>query len=145
MAVSRVCFCSPGCFFLLDPSERNCRNPITFDNAASTTTGGVEGRRRGREPEVQTVHSVYSTGMSHHQIVLLEHALRQVFRIDQTGWDEIPLDLHPSFAKYMSTEVWTGLPDLLTLREAALMIIRDAIARTGEFGNEKPVSVASGM
>jgi hypothetical protein len=37
----------------------------------------------------------------------------------------------------MDEEVWTGLPDLLTLRQAALMIIRDAIARTGEFGDEE--------
>jgi hypothetical protein len=82
------------------------------------------------------VRSIYSNSMSQHQIQLLEHALRQVSEIDQASWDEIPADLHPSFAKYMSEEVWTGLPDLLTLKEAALMIIRDAIARTGEFGDE---------
>jgi hypothetical protein len=84
------------------------------------------------------VHSVYSKSrMSQHQILLLEHALRQVLKIEQTGWDEIPMDLHPSFAKYMGGDVWTCLPDLLTLREAALMIIRDAIARTGEFVDEE--------
>jgi hypothetical protein len=71
--------------------------------------------------------------MTGHQILLLEHALRLLFRIEQSGWDEIPLDLHHSFAKYMDDDVWTGLPDLLTLREAALMIVRDAISRTGEF------------
>jgi hypothetical protein len=81
------------------------------------------------------VHSIHS--MSQHQILLVEHALRQLSEIDQANWDEIPMDLHPSFAKYMDEEVWTGLPDLLTLRQAALLIIRDAIARTGEFGDEE--------
>ena len=81
------------------------------------------------------VHSIHS--MSQHQTLLVEHALRQLSDIDQASWDEIPMDLHPSFAKYMDEEVWTGLPDLLTLRQAALMIIRDAIARTGEFGDEE--------
>jgi hypothetical protein len=81
------------------------------------------------------VHSIHS--MSQHRILLLEHALRQLSGIDQASWDEIPMDLHPSFAKYMDEEVWTGLPDLLTLRQAALLIVRDAIARTGEFGDEE--------
>jgi hypothetical protein len=49
------------------------------------------------------------------------------------------MDLHPSFAKYMCRDVWTGHSDLLTLREAALMIVRDAIMRTGEFGDEEPI------
>ena len=82
------------------------------------------------------VHSVYSKSMSRHQISLLEHALRELAKIEPIGWDAIPTDLHPSFAKYMSADVWTGLTDLLTLREAALMIIRDAIARTGEFAED---------
>ena len=82
------------------------------------------------------VHPVHSKGMSQHQVVLLEHALRQVSKIEQAGWEKIPIDLRPSFAKYMGEEVWTGQPDLLSLREAALMIIRDAIARTGEFSEE---------
>ena len=81
------------------------------------------------------VHSIHS--MSQHQILLLEHALRQLSEIDQASWDEIPMNLHPSFARYMDEEVWTGLPDLLTLRQAALLIVRDAIARTGEFGDEE--------
>ena len=92
---------------------------------------------RVRERETQMAHSVYSKSMSQHQILLLEHALRQVSKIEQPGWDEIPMDLRSSFARYMCEEVWTGLPDLLTLREAALMIIRDAIARAGEFGDEE--------
>ena len=81
------------------------------------------------------VHSIHS--LSQHQILLLEHALRQLWEIDQASWDEIPMDLHPSFARYMDEEVWTGLPDLLTLRQAALLIVRDAIARSGEFGDEE--------
>jgi hypothetical protein len=81
------------------------------------------------------VHSIHR--MSQHQTLLVEHALRQLSEIDQASWDEIPMDLHPSFAKYMDEEVWTGLPDLLTLRQAALLILRDAIARTGEFGEEE--------
>jgi hypothetical protein len=35
----------------------------------------------------------------------------------------------------MCRDVWTGQSDLLTLREAALMIVRDAITRTGEFAD----------
>jgi hypothetical protein len=88
------------------------------------------------KPELQMEHSVGSKSMSQHQTLLLEHALRQVTKIERAGWEEIPTDLHPSFAKYMGEEVWTGQPDLLSLREAALMIIRDAIARTGEFSEE---------
>jgi len=81
------------------------------------------------------LHSEYSKNMTPHQISLIEHALRQVSRIDQTGWESIPPGLHPSFAKYMCRDVWTGQSDLLTLREAALMIVRDAITRTGEFAD----------
>ena len=80
--------------------------------------------------------SVNLESMTQHQLLLVEHALRQVSKIDQVGWDTIPIDLHASFAKYMCTDAWTGRSDLLTLRIAALMIIRDAITRTGEFGNE---------
>jgi hypothetical protein len=88
------------------------------------------------------VQSVYSKSMSQRQMSLLEHALRQVAKIDQASWDAIPVDLHFSFAKYMGDEVWTHRPDLLTLRGAALMIIRDAIARTGEFSDgEESMSV----
>jgi hypothetical protein len=83
------------------------------------------------------VHSVESRSMTPHQISLLEHALRQVSKIEQSGWDAIPMDLHPSFARYMHRDVWTGMCDLLTLREAALMIVRDAITRTGEFAGEE--------
>jgi hypothetical protein len=83
------------------------------------------------------VHSIESKSMTPHQIALLEHALRQISKIEQAGWDAIPLELHPSFTKYMCRDDWTGLSDLLTLREAALMIVRDAIARTGEFADEE--------
>lgn len=83
------------------------------------------------------MHSVDSKHMTHHQISLVEHALRHVCRVEEAGWDGIPSDLHPSFAKYMCRDVWTGQSDLLTLREAALMIIRDAITRTGEFQEQE--------
>jgi hypothetical protein len=81
--------------------------------------------------------SVESKGMTQHQILLLEHALRQVSKIDQPGWAAIPTQLHPCFAKYMCRDAWTGLSDVLALREAALLIIRDAITRTGEFCDER--------
>ena len=83
------------------------------------------------------VHSAVSRNMTHHQITLVEQALRQLTRVEPTTWDEIPLDLQLSFTKYMCRDVWTGQCDLLSLREAALMIIRDAIMRTGEFGDEE--------
>ena len=83
------------------------------------------------------LHSVVSKGMTEHQIALVEHALRQISKIEQSGWDGIPGDLHSSFAKYMCRDVWTGECDLLSLREAALLIIRDAITRTGEFSDEE--------
>jgi hypothetical protein len=37
----------------------------------------------------------------------------------------------------MSKDVWTGEPDALTLSEAALLIVRDAIMRIGEFGDDE--------
>ena len=83
------------------------------------------------------VYSAGSRDMTHHQILLVEEALRQISRIEPAGWDGIALDLHPSFAKYMCRDVWTGQSDLLTLRDAALMIVRDAITRTGEFQEEE--------
>ena len=81
-------------------------------------------------------HSVDSVSLSHHQMCLLERALLVLAKMDEGGWHEMPLDLRISFAKYMHSEVWTHLPDLLTLREAALLIVRDAIARVGEFNPE---------
>jgi hypothetical protein len=81
--------------------------------------------------------SVDSRNMTHHQISLVEHALRQVFRIEPAEWDELPLDLQASFTRYMCRDAWTGQCDLLSLREAALLVIRDAISGTGEFGDEE--------
>jgi len=75
--------------------------------------------------------------VTQHQISLVEYALRQVSKIEQNTWEAIPADLHPSFARYMGRNVWTSQSDLLTLRGAALMIIRDAITRTGEFSNRE--------
>jgi hypothetical protein len=37
----------------------------------------------------------------------------------------------------MVKDCWTGESDLLDLRHAALMIVRDAIARTGEFADDE--------
>ena len=84
------------------------------------------------------MHSVYSKSMSQHQLALLERSLLILTKLDECGWSEMPLDLRISFARYMHPEVWTQLPDLLTLREAALKIVRDAIAHTGEFSIEAP-------
>ncbi len=67
------------------------------------------------------------------QTELLEHALRLVTGICPLTWQETPSHLRHSFAKHMSKDLWTGEADLLSLPEAAMMIIRDAIARTGEF------------
>ena len=80
---------------------------------------------------------VRSRGMTQNQIDLVEHALRQVCRILDSGWDTIPMEFHPFFVKYMCKDVWTGRSDPLTLREAALMVIRDAITRSGEFADEE--------
>jgi hypothetical protein len=82
------------------------------------------------------VRSVYSTGMSQRQLTLLEHALRELSNIEPPSWDAIPLNLQPSFETHMGKDAWTGLPDLMTLRQAALTIVRDAIARIGEFAED---------
>lgn len=81
------------------------------------------------------VHSVDPKGMTPHQISLVECALRQITRIEQVKWSEMPMDLHLSFARYMCPDAWTGMPDALTLRDAALLIVLDAITRSGEFGD----------
>jgi hypothetical protein len=75
--------------------------------------------------------------MSQLQIDLVEYALRQIAEISPSGWESIPLHLHPSFAKYMDRDVWTGQSDVLSLREAALMIVRDAITQSGEFASDE--------
>jgi hypothetical protein len=80
---------------------------------------------------------VQSVSMTHRQIELLEHALRLAAKLSETGWDGIPAELRPSFARYMSKDIWTGRCDLLDLRYAALMIVRDAIVRAGEFAGEE--------
>jgi len=80
-----------------------------------------------------TVQALLRKGMSQLQIDLVEHALRKVARISPPSWDEIPEHLHHVFARYMERDVWTGEPNLQTLPEAALMILRDAITRSGEF------------
>ncbi len=71
------------------------------------------------------------------RIDLLEHALRQITGISRSGWADIPDYLHPSFARYMAKDAWTNEYDPFTLREAALLIVRDAIAKTGEFAEDE--------
>jgi hypothetical protein len=71
------------------------------------------------------------------KLELLEHALRELTGIAPSSWHDIPQHLQASFAKYMNKDVWTGEPDPLTFSEASLLIIRDAIARTGEFANDE--------
>ena len=83
---------------------------------------------------LQTVHPRSATQK---QVELVEHALRQLTRISRSAWPEIPQYLHPAFARYMSKDAWTGEPDALTLSEAALLIVRDAIMRIGEFDNDE--------
>ena len=80
---------------------------------------------------------VHSFSMTRRQIELLEHALRLVAKLSETGWDGISAELRPSFARYMSKDCWTGRCDLLDLRLAALMIVRDAIVRGGEFAEDE--------
>jgi hypothetical protein len=45
------------------------------------------------------------------------------------------MHLHSAFGKYMDEDVWTGEYDPLTLSEAALMIVRDAILGIGAFSD----------
>lgn len=73
--------------------------------------------------------------MTQRQIELLEYALRQITRAERASWQDIPNHLRSSFARYMDADVWTHNADLATLRDAALKILRDAIARTGEFSS----------
>lgn len=81
--------------------------------------------------------SVCPTSMSQHQMALLECALREISNIKPCGWDVIPWDLQHSFETRMGRDAWTGLPDLMTLREAALTIVLEAIAHTGEFAEDE--------
>jgi hypothetical protein len=76
--------------------------------------------------------------MTQIQIEVVEHALRRLTEVSPSGWDAIPTELHPYFAKYMDRDVWTGQSDLKSLREAALLIIRDAITQSGEFASDAP-------
>ena len=83
---------------------------------------------------LQTVHPSSATQK---QVELVEYALRQLTRISRSSWPEIPQYLHPAFARYMSKDAWTDEPDALTLSEAALLIVRDAIMRIGEFRDDE--------
>lgn len=83
------------------------------------------------------LQSVHPKSAPHSRVELVEHALRQVTGIARSGWHNIPQHLHPSFARYMTKDVWTGESDPLTLSEASLLIVRDAITRTGEFADDE--------
>ena len=83
---------------------------------------------------LQTVHP---RSVTQKQVELVEHARRQLTGISRSAWPEIPQYLHPAFARYMSKDAWTGEPDALTLSEAALLIVRDAIMGIGEFGDDE--------
>ena len=80
---------------------------------------------------------VASKNATQSQVELLEIALRQVTGMSRMDWPDIPIHLHRSFARYMAKDVWTGEPDPVTLSEAALRIVRDAIMRTGEFADDE--------
>ena len=82
------------------------------------------------------LQSVHPRSATQSHIDLVEHALRQLTGISRSGWHDIPEYLHPSFERYMRRDVWTHRSDPLTLLEAALMIVRDAIMRTGEFADD---------
>jgi hypothetical protein len=71
--------------------------------------------------------------MTRTQIDLVECALRVLTRVLPLSWDEIPVELHHCFEEYMEKDVWTGEADLQTFREAAVIILRNAITHTGEF------------
>jgi hypothetical protein len=80
---------------------------------------------------------IASPRMSPMQLELIECALRVLTQVSPLEWDEIPPELHRCFEKYMERDVWTGVADSQTVREAAVMILRDAIAHRGEFGGAK--------
>jgi hypothetical protein len=71
------------------------------------------------------------------QVELVEQALRQLTGISRSGWHDIPYDLRASFSRYMTKDAWTGVSDPLSLPEAALLIVRDAITKTGEFAPDE--------
>ena len=83
------------------------------------------------------LQTVNPRGATQKQVDLVEYALRQLTRVSRPAWPEIPQYLHPAFARYMSKDAWTGEPDALTLSEAALLIVRDAIMGIGEFGDDE--------
>ena len=86
------------------------------------------------------------TSFTSTQIELVEHALRQLLKLPRSGWDTIPIELRPFFEHYMEHEIWAGALDLSTIRSAALLLLRDAIARSGIFAeDERLKSLAGGQ
>ena len=78
------------------------------------------------------------------QMQLVEQALRQLVGCPRTGWDSIPIELRPFFETYMGREVWAGVLDLSTLRTAALLLLRDAITRSGFFAEDRRAASSAG-
>jgi hypothetical protein len=119
--------------------EAAAKRKRRLTGAASTLTSRRETSvaESGPNREAEMLQSVHPKSATQNQIELLEHALRQLTGISQSGWRDIPQHLHAAFAKYMNKDVWTGESDPLTLSEASLMIVRDAIARTGEFADDE--------
>ena len=74
--------------------------------------------------------------MTSFQIELVECALRQLNKLPREGWDAIPKSLRPSIAKHMKLD-GSGQPDVATLPEAALIVLRNAIARNDEFAENQ--------
>ena len=81
---------------------------------------------------------IEALSMNPDQTDLVESALHQLAKLDPCGWDQIPEQHKPVFAAYMGRDAWTGEVDLFTLRDAALMLIRDAIERKGAFAADIP-------
>jgi hypothetical protein len=86
-------------------------------------------------PETVIMDTIVSP-MTQAQIELVECALRVLMKISPVAWAEIPADLQRCFERYMERDVWTGEPDFQTFRQAAVMILRDAISRHGEFARQ---------
>jgi hypothetical protein len=79
-----------------------------------------------------------SSPLTQAQMELVECALRVLMKVSPVAWAEIPADLQRCFEKYMERDVWTGEPDFQTLPRAAVMVLRDAISRRGEFARTTP-------
>ena len=99
--------------------------------------GGIYRNVGWREVNVEISNPGRTRRMAPTQVELVEQALRFLTGIHHDdGWGTIPVDLRRIFERYMRRDCWTGESDLFTLREAALLVVRDAITQTGEFAEE---------